>query len=129
VKPLRIWLVGVGTVGTWLATVLDSQRERLAARYGLNPVVVGVASARGGFGSDSSGLDPASVLAAPGESPPGGRRGVRHWPSTIDGLRATEADLLVEVSASPPADGEPGVTHMREALRRREVPRPARLSA
>ncbi len=35
-KPLRVWLVGVGTVGTWLATVLDSQRERLAARYSLN---------------------------------------------------------------------------------------------
>jgi homoserine dehydrogenase len=113
VKPLRIWLVGVGTVGTWLATVLDSQRERLAARYGLNPVVVGVASTRGGFVYDPGGLDLASMRAARGG------RGVRHWPSTIDGLRATEADLLVEVSASPPADGEPGVTHMREALQRR----------
>ena len=77
-KPLRIWLVGVGTVGTGLATVLDSQRERLAARYGLDPVVVGVASARGGFVYDPSGLDLASVLAAPGGSAPGGR-GVRHW--------------------------------------------------
>src|SRR6266516_1445816 len=112
VKPLRIWLVGVGTVATWLATVLDSQRERLAASYGLNPVVVGVASARGGFVYDPSGLDLASVRAARG-----GRR-VRHWPTTIDGLRATEADLLVEVSASPPDGGEPGMTHMREALRR-----------
>ena len=34
-------------------------------------------------------------------------------------MRATEADLLVEVSASPPADGQPGVAHMREALQRR----------
>ena len=49
VKPLRIWLVGTGTVGTWLAGVLSSQRERLAARYGLDATVVGVASARGGF--------------------------------------------------------------------------------
>jgi hypothetical protein len=36
VKPLRIWLVGTGTVGTWLAGVLGSQPERLAARYGLD---------------------------------------------------------------------------------------------
>ena len=109
-KPLRIWLVGTGMVGTWLAGVLGSQRERLAARYGLDAAIVGAASARGGFVYDANGLDPASLADATG--------GRSHWPSTIEGLRATEADLLVEVSASP-ADGEPGVTHMREALQRR----------
>jgi len=117
-KPLRIWLVGTGTVGTWLAGVLGSQRERLAASYGLDATVVGAASARGGFVYDADGLDLASLAAAaPGGRPPTGGRS--HWPSTIEGLRATEADLLVEVSASPAADGEPGVTHMREALQRR----------
>jgi homoserine dehydrogenase len=45
--------------------------------------------------------------------------GVRAWPSTIEGLRATEADLLMEVTASPSSDGEPGLAHMREALGRR----------
>jgi homoserine dehydrogenase len=44
---------------------------------------------------------------------------VRRWPSAIEGLRATEADLLVEVTASPSVDGEPGGAHIREALRRR----------
>jgi homoserine dehydrogenase len=44
---------------------------------------------------------------------------VRVWPSAIEGLRATEAGLLVEVTSSPPADGEPGLTHMREALQRK----------
>jgi homoserine dehydrogenase len=29
--PQRIWLVGFGTVGRWLAGALDSQREQLAA--------------------------------------------------------------------------------------------------
>jgi homoserine dehydrogenase len=109
VNPLRIWLVGTGMVGTWLAGVLDSQREWLTARYGLSVTVVGIASARGGLVYDPRGLDLASAPAA----------ATRRWPSTIEGLRATEADLLVEVSASPPADGEPGVAHMREALQRR----------
>ncbi len=125
-KPLRIWLVGTGTVGTWLAGVLGSERERerererLAARYGLDATIVGAASARGGFVYDPGGLDLASLpAAARGGRPAGGGRGVGRWPSTIEGLRATEADLLVEVSASPAADGEPGVTHMREALQRR----------
>jgi homoserine dehydrogenase len=132
-KPLRIWLVGTGTVGTWLASVLGSQRERLAASYGLNVTVVGAASARRGFVYDAGGLDPAALPAAarggrlpagggpsPGDGPPpGDGQGVGRWPSAIEGLRATEADLLVEVSASPAADGEPGMTHMREALQRR----------
>ena len=58
------------------------------------------------------------LAAAAGGRPITGQPGARVWPSAIEGLRATEADLLVEVTASPPADGEPGLTHMREALQR-----------
>jgi homoserine dehydrogenase len=119
VRPLRIWLVGFGMVGQWLVRALDSQAERLAGRYGVAFTVVGLANARDGFIYDGNGLDLASVLrlASPGgsivEQP-----GVRCWPSAIEGLRATEADLLVEVTASPSSDGEPGLAHMREALGR-----------
>jgi homoserine dehydrogenase len=119
VSPLRIWLVGFGTVGRWLASVLDAQAGRIASRYGREITVVGIASARDGFVYDEHGLDLRSVLAAAGGGRPiTGQRGARAWPGAIEGLRATEADLLVEVTASPPADGEPGLTHMREALRR-----------
>jgi homoserine dehydrogenase len=120
VEPLRIWLVGLGTVGRWIVHALDAQAERLASRYGVGFTVVGVANAHDGFVYDETGLDLPSVLG----SAAGGRSiaelpGVRVWPKAIDALRATEADLLVEVTASPATDGEPGVTHMREALRRR----------
>ena len=118
--PLRIWVVGFGTVGQWLVRTLDSEAERLAGRYGVDLSVVGVANARDGFVYDDGGLDLQCVLglASSGRSiaevP-----GVRRWPSALEGLRATEADLLVEVTASPPTDGEPGFAHMREALDRR----------
>jgi homoserine dehydrogenase len=120
VKPLRVWLVGFGTVGRWLALTLDAEAERLAARYGVGVAVVGLANARDGFVYDADGLDLQWVLRLASE----GRSlteqpGVRHWPSAVEGLRATEADLLVEVTASPSVDGEPGLAHMREALRRR----------
>jgi homoserine dehydrogenase len=116
---LRIWLVGFGTVGQWLAGALGSQAERLAARYGIGVTVVGLANARDGFVSDANGLDlqAALDLAARGRSL-GELPGVRSWPAALDGLRATDADLLVEVTASPPGDGEPGYSHMREALAR-----------
>jgi homoserine dehydrogenase len=119
VKPLRIWLVGFGTVGQWLVRALDAQADRLAGRYGVAVTVVGLANARDGFIYHGDGLDPASVLAlASGGRSLAEQPGVRWWPSAIEGLRATEADALVEVTASTSTDGEPGLTHMREALGR-----------
>jgi homoserine dehydrogenase len=117
--PLRIWIVGFGTVGQWVVRALNSEAQRLGRRYGIEVTVVGLASARDGFVYDGNGLDLESALSLAVE----GRsiaelRGVRHWPSSIEGLRATEADVLVEVTASPPADGEPGVAHIREPLER-----------
>ena len=116
---MRIWLVGFGTVGQWLARTLDSEAERLADRYGVEVTVVGIANARDGFVHSGEGLDLRSALALAGD----GRsiaelRGARRWPTALEGIRATEADLLVEVSASPADDGEPGTSHMREALGR-----------
>jgi len=113
--PLRIWLVGFGTVGRWLAGALESHADRLARQYGVEVAVVGVATARDGFVHDPGGLDLASLSA---RSSIAEETGVERWASTIEGLRATEADLLVEVAGSPAADGEPGLTHMREALER-----------
>jgi len=119
VSPLRIWLVGFGTVGRWLAGTLDAQADRLGSRYGCAVQVVGIGNARDGFAYRAGGLDLAAALAAAAAGRPiGAQRGARTWPSAIEGLRATEADLLVEVTASPPADGEPGLAHMREALGR-----------
>jgi homoserine dehydrogenase len=117
-KPLRVWLVGFGTVGRWLARALDSEAERLASRYGARVSVVGLATARHGFVYDEHGIDlPAALALADRGGSIAELPGVRARPSTLEGLRATDADLLVEVTASP-GDGEPGFAHMREALAR-----------
>jgi homoserine dehydrogenase len=117
-RPLRIWVVGFGTVGQWLVRAVDSQAERLAAEYGVGVSVVGLANARDGFIYSGEGLDlPAVLDLASACRPITQHPGVQTWPSAVEGLRATEADILVEVTASP-ADGEPGFTHVREALER-----------
>lgn len=118
-KEVRIWIVGLGTVGQWLLRALHSQAPRLAARYSFVPKVVGVANARDGFIYDSSGLDPPTVLEfASARRSLTELDGIRHWPSSVEGLTATQADVLVEVTGSSADSGEPGVTHMRDALRR-----------
>jgi homoserine dehydrogenase len=116
---VRIWVVGLGTVGRWLLRAFDSQREQLERRYGFVPVVVGVANARHGFVHRPDGLDLPTVLGlAEAGRPLTDHPGVHHWPEALAGLRETEADVLVEVTQSPAADGEPGYTHMREVLGR-----------
>jgi homoserine dehydrogenase len=115
---LRVSVVGLGTVGQWLLRALDSGRQRLARRHGVGFTVVGVANARDGFVYDPQGLDLSALLGlvASGrsilEQP-----GVRTWPTAIEGLPGTEADVLVEVTGSLP-DGEPGFAHMQAALER-----------
>jgi len=119
VSPLRVWLIGFGTVGRWLADALDTQAQRLASRFGCAVQVVGIANARDGFIYDADGLNLGSVLAAAAAGQPiTAQPGARAWPTALDGLRATEADLLVEVTASPRSDAEPGLSHIGEALRR-----------
>ena len=117
-KPLRIWLVGFGTVGQWLARALDSE-----ARTARGPVRRRCQRSSGSRtrATDSSTTATGSISASALALVAGGgsiaeQPGVRRWPSAIEGLRATEADVLVEVTASPAADGEPGLAHMREAL-------------
>jgi homoserine dehydrogenase len=118
-KEVRIWVVGLGTVGQWLLRAMHSQAPRLAGRYGFVLKVVGVANARYGFVYDTRGLDIQAVLAlASARRPLTGLGATTHWSSAAEGLAATEADVLVEVTASPAAAGEPGITHMRDALRR-----------
>jgi homoserine dehydrogenase len=107
-------------VGEWLVRALDTQAERLAARYGIGVTIVGLANARHGFVYDGNGLDLRSTRRLlSSRRPITEQPGVRCWPTAMEGLRATDADLLVEVTASPSTDGEPGFAHMREALRRR----------
>ena len=119
-RQVRLWVVGFGTVGQWLVRALHAHAESLADRYGFAPIVVGIANARDGFIYRSKGLDVPTVLglASSGRSL-AEHPGIRRLPSAVEGLGATEADVLVEVTASRPADGEPGFTHMRDALCRR----------
>ena len=118
-RAIRVWVVGCGTVGRWLLASLHSGRARLADRHGVSVRVVGLANRRDGFVHDERGIDIGSVLdlLAAGRSI-AEQPGTRRWDSAGEGLAATEADLLVEVTASPSGDGEPGVSHMRAALER-----------
>jgi homoserine dehydrogenase len=115
---VRVALIGTGTVGRWLLRALDRGRDDLGLRYGIALRVVALGG-RDGLVHDPGGIDVAAALALRerGESI-ASLGGSGRWATALDGLAELDADVLVEVSQSPPSDGEPGLSHMRAALRR-----------
>jgi homoserine dehydrogenase len=118
-KQVRVWIVGFGTVGQWLVRSLDDHRERLGDHHDLAFEVVGLANRRDGFVYRGGGIDLRSALRVTAVG--GSLRDlddVASWPTALEGMRATEADVLVEVSTSPATSGHPGLSHLEEALER-----------
>jgi homoserine dehydrogenase len=117
-RDVRISIVGLGIVGQWLLRALHDHAVRLESRYGFVPRIVAAGNTTG-FVFAERGLDPLTLIDVASQGRPLGELpGVERWPNALDGLHATDADVLVEVTASPREDGEPGATHILQTLRR-----------
>jgi homoserine dehydrogenase len=113
---VRVCVIGTGTVGRWLLRAIARDRERLAARYGVDLSVVAVGG-RDGLVHDPEGIDVEALLALRSRGGSLARLG-GHRETVLEGIAEVEADVLAEVSQSPPADGEPGLSHLRAGLDR-----------
>jgi homoserine dehydrogenase len=113
---VRVCVIGTGTVGRWLLAAIARDRAALAARYGVELSVVAVGG-RDGLVHDPAGIDVEGLLALRSR---GGSLAEfdGHRRSALEGVAGLDADVLAEVSQSPPADGEPGLSHIRAALDR-----------
>jgi len=111
-------MVGFGTVGQWLARALIERGPDLMERYGVRFEVVGLANRRDGFFYREEGIDLGAALTVAAKGSLRELPDVRRWPTALEGMRATDADVLVEVSASPAPTGDPGRSHLAEALGR-----------
>ncbi len=102
-------LVGFGNVGKAVAEVMLEKRE-LLQKVGFEPTVVAVFE-RDGSWIDEKGLKLQEILSKGNSSP-----------SWVEGAMAEEriadldCDLVVEMTVTNIDDGEPGLTHIREAL-------------
>lgn len=118
-RTYRIILTGFGNVGRSFAKLIVSQADVLAARYGAELRLVGVADS-GGAAVDPAGLRPEDLLAAKaaGRSvaslPGAGQPGV----GGLELARTLEAELLLEATPVNMQTGEPGLSITRAALRR-----------
>ncbi|MBV9019518.1 MAG: homoserine dehydrogenase [Chloroflexi bacterium] len=116
-KHLRLSLIGFGVVGQGLAELLVSKQDLIKQRFGLEVSLVSVANARHGYIYKEAGLDiPTLLELAASQRPLTDHPGVKRWQHTLDGLRATDADVVAEATATNLRDAEPGMSHIRTAL-------------
>ncbi|HEY4385237.1 MAG TPA: homoserine dehydrogenase, partial [Ktedonobacteraceae bacterium] len=119
-KQLRLSLIGFGVVGQGLAELLVTKQALLREHYGCDVRLVSVASGRQGFIYRKEGLDIPLLLELAAKGQPFTQHpGVTHWPTALEGLRATGGDVLAEATGTNLRDGEPGISHIHAALTQR----------
>jgi homoserine dehydrogenase len=119
-RPLRIALVGFGHVGRRFAERLTGPYARILRAEGVEPRVTGIATSRHGLAVDPRGLPLRRCLerVRAGRSLDALHRGPA-LPSVAAFLRGVPADVVVEVTPLDPRRGQPAISHVRAALRRR----------
>jgi homoserine dehydrogenase len=116
---LRIILCGFGTVSQSLAKLLVSRMDDLYAKYGIKPRIVGVFDSKGGV-TDSSGLDLNRLVDVKKKFGTVKKYDKsKKTQSGLDIINNTDADVLIETTASNYKDAEPGMSHITTAMKRR----------
>lgn len=116
-KHIRLSLVGFGVVGQGFAELIMTKHDFLKQQYGVDISLVGVANSRHGFVYHQDGLHISTLLQLVKEK--GSLTDypeASHWDDVIEGLEASSADILVEVTPTNLRDAEPGMSHIRAAL-------------
>jgi homoserine dehydrogenase len=116
-KNTRLSLVGFGVVGQGFAELIMTKHDFLKQHYGVDISLVGVANSRHGFVYRQDGLHiPTLLQLATEKTPLTVYPGATYWDNALEGLQASSADILVEVTPTNLRDAEPGMSHIREAL-------------
>ncbi len=112
----RILLAGFGNVGQEFARLLLDRRAELVRVHGLEPVVVGILTARHGSVQRSGGIDLRKALrrSEAGLSLESCGRPVRG--SSVDIIRKTRANVVVEVTPLRVTPRQIALDHIVAAL-------------
>ena len=114
----RLILAGFGAAGQGLAQILRDRGSWLEQRYGVALRIVGVATGSRGTVYDPDGIAPADLLdAMQREGHLRGLAGQQRW-TALDLIEQADADILVELSPTDLATGEPATGHIRAAFAR-----------
>ncbi|KXB02642.1 homoserine dehydrogenase [candidate division MSBL1 archaeon SCGC-AAA261D19] len=114
---MNLVLLGFGNIGQGFARTLLRKMKFLSKRYGLTPRIIAAVDVDGAV-VDESGLDIEKLLETAEEKgtvaeyPRKGEKGR----SGVEVIRNIKADVVFELTPTNIEDGEPGLTHIKEAI-------------
>ena len=116
---MRLLIVGYGNVGREFGAMLAEKVDVLRERYGVEPRIAGIATARRGnwIADDGAAIEPTDLVAsgwpASGTLPAGASIFTGDVLALIE---QAHADVLIELSTLNPTTGEPALSYVRAAL-------------
>ena len=113
----KLAFIGFGVVGQGLAEILLEKRDMLAKKYDFQWSVVAISDTMKGSVYDENGLDMTKILdlvktGKKLDNYPSGKKGM----DSLDTIKETNADTIVEVTFTDIKTGEPAITHIKAAL-------------
>lgn len=117
---MKIAFVGFGGVGQSLVKLFIEKRRKLKEQYGIEPVVVAVSDLMKGSIYHPEGLDMEKLLDVVNKTnniekypqQPGLLKGL----TSIETIRDTNAEMIVEVTYTDVNTGQPAIDHIRTAF-------------
>ncbi len=120
-RKYKLCIVGFGTVGGGFAEQLANKKETLQQRYGLKFEVIAIADKHLGSIYDAKGIKlpkaielakqwELNILEDEYDAPEKG------W-NSVKTIKKAEADIVVEATWTDLVTGEPGLTHIKTALK------------
>ncbi|UCE80726.1 MAG: homoserine dehydrogenase [Methanobacteriota archaeon] len=116
---MRLMLIGFGVVAQSFADMMSSQSAKLAREHGLRPRIVAIADSRGAA-VDPTGIDIPFALKSKKETgslSDLGKDIYTQGKSASEIIREVECEVVVEATPSELNKGEPGLTHVRSAMK------------
>jgi homoserine dehydrogenase len=118
-KEVKLGFLGFGTVAQGCAKHLVRNQSRLEREFGFRHKVVVIAdTVKGSVRNENLGIDLQKALAVveKGKKLDGGELQGESVPSSIDAIKTSDADIIVEATWTNLKDAEPGLSHIVTAL-------------
>ncbi len=117
----KLAFIGFGVVGQGFAMLLEEKKELLKNDFGLGFTVEAISDPVKGSVCQKGGLDLKKILSIVEKEGTiaSYEQGEKGWDS-LKTIKESNANVIVEVSPTNIETGEPGISHIREALKRKQ---------